>query len=151
MSGENGMTGMRVEDFDFELPPELIAQEPPKERGQSRMLEMDRADGRGAGPMFSDLPELLRAGDVLVLNDSRVIPARLYARRTTVREKQQASGSIEVLLTETVRRRRVAHAGKAGTKGCGQASGLSLLRRWGRWSLMRRLWSAASLASGFAF
>ena len=76
------MTGLRVDDFDFQLPTELIAQQPPAERGQSRMLVMDRATGALRDASFSVLPSLLAPGDLLVLNDSRVIPARLYARRT---------------------------------------------------------------------
>jgi len=78
-------TGLRVDDFDFELPTELIAQQPPAERGQSRMLAMDKATGSLRDAHFSDLPSLLAPGDLLVLNDSRVIPARLYARRTTTK------------------------------------------------------------------
>jgi len=96
------ISGLRVDDFDFELPAELIAQEPPAERGQSRMLGLDRATGALRDGSFADLPALLQPGDLLVLNDSRVIPARLYARRTTVREKQAATALIEVLLTEPV-------------------------------------------------
>ena len=89
-----------VSDFDFHLPEELIAQEPPAERGASRMLVMDRATGTLRDSMFSELPSLLRSGDLLVLNDSRVIPARLYARRTLRREKEKPTGRIEVMLTE---------------------------------------------------
>ncbi len=88
-----------VADFDFELPEELIAQQPPAERGQSRMLVMDRASGKFSDGHFRELPSLLRAGDLLVLNDSRVIPARLYARRTLVRERERPTGRIEVMLT----------------------------------------------------
>jgi len=95
-----GAGGLRVADFDFELPAELIAQQPPEERGASRMLVMDRATGGVADKVFADFPEQVRAGDLVVLNDSRVIPARLYARRTTLREKQLATAQIEVLLTE---------------------------------------------------
>jgi S-adenosylmethionine:tRNA ribosyltransferase-isomerase len=94
------VSGLRVEDFDFELPAELIAQQPPVERGQSRMLVLDRADGGLRDANFSDFPSLLRAGDLLVLNDSRVIPARLYARRTLRRERERPTGRIEVMLTE---------------------------------------------------
>jgi S-adenosylmethionine:tRNA ribosyltransferase-isomerase len=94
------MTGLRVDDFDFELPAELIAQQPPAERGQSRMLVMDRATGSLRDASFSDLPSLLEPGDLLVLNDSRVIPARLYARRTLRREREKPTGRIEVMLTE---------------------------------------------------
>lgn len=91
---------LRVSDFDFELPEELIAQEPPAERGASRMLMMDRGTGIVRDSMFSQLPAQLRPGDLLVLNDSRVIPARLYARRTLRREKEKPTGRIEVMLTE---------------------------------------------------
>jgi S-adenosylmethionine:tRNA ribosyltransferase-isomerase len=97
MSGDRDL---RVADFDYELPEELIAQEPPAERGASRMLVMDRATGALRDTHFAELPALLRAGDLLVLNDSRVIPARLYARRTLRREKEKPTGRIEVMLTE---------------------------------------------------
>jgi S-adenosylmethionine:tRNA ribosyltransferase-isomerase len=92
--------GLRVADFDFDLPEELIAQQPPAERGQSRMLVMDRATGALSDSRFAELPSLLRPGDLLVMNDSRVIPARLYAKRTVVRDRQEPSGALEVLLTE---------------------------------------------------
>lgn len=96
------MSGLRVADFDFELPPELIAQQPPPMRGQSRMLIVNRATGEWRDRQFADLPSLLRTGDLLVLNDSRVIPARLYARRTLRREREKPTGRIEVMLTEPV-------------------------------------------------
>ncbi len=94
------MNGLRVADFDFDLPAELIAQEPPAERGQSRMLAMDRATGALRDASFAEFPSLLNPGDLVVLNDSRVIPARLYARRTLRREREKPSGRIEVMLTE---------------------------------------------------
>jgi len=93
-------TQLRVADFNFDLPPELIAQQPPAERGLSRMLVIDRRDGALRDSRFSEFPSLLHPGDLLVLNDSRVIPARLYARRTVVRDRREPSGLIEVLLTE---------------------------------------------------
>ena len=96
---------MRVSDFHFDLPEELIAQHPPAERGASRMLVLDRATGAVRDSMFRDLPEVLRAGDLLVLNDSRVLPARLFATRGgmgTQAGSPQPSGVIEVLLTEEV-------------------------------------------------
>ena len=96
------MTGLRVADFDFDLPPELIAQQPPAERSQSRMLAMDRATGALRDMTFGEFPSLLQPGDLLVLNDSRVIPARLYARRTLLRDHEKPTGRIEVLLTEPV-------------------------------------------------
>jgi S-adenosylmethionine:tRNA ribosyltransferase-isomerase len=91
---------LRVTDFDYELPEELIAQQPPEDRGASRMLVMSRASGALRDAVFADLPAFLSAGDLLVLNDSRVIPARLYARRTLRREKEKPTGRIEVMLTE---------------------------------------------------
>ena len=94
------MSDLRVADFDFDLPEDLIAQQPPAERGQSRMMVMDRATGEVRDSHFSQFPSQLRPGDLLVLNDSRVIPARLYARRTLRREKEKPTGRIEVMLTE---------------------------------------------------
>ena len=72
---------MNVADFDFHLPEELIAQEPPAERGGSRLMAVDRADGRISHHQFSDLPSLLQPGDLLVINDTRVFPARLIGTR----------------------------------------------------------------------
>ncbi|MGA3371975.1 MAG: tRNA preQ1(34) S-adenosylmethionine ribosyltransferase-isomerase QueA [Terracidiphilus sp.] len=96
------MTRERVADFDFDLPPELIAQEPPAERGSSRMLVMNRTTGALRDASFAEFSSLLNPGDLLVLNDSRVIPARLYARRTLRREREKPSGQVEVMLTEAV-------------------------------------------------
>jgi S-adenosylmethionine:tRNA ribosyltransferase-isomerase len=96
---------MRVSDFHFELPEELIAQHPPAERGSSRMLVVDRATGKWTDEIFGSLPEILRPGDLLVLNDSRVLPTRLFAVRTGTRaqdKSQRPSGLVEVLLTEQV-------------------------------------------------
>jgi len=70
-----------VADFDFDLPPELIAQTPPAERGRSRLLALDRRSGGVSHHQFPDLPSLLRPGDLLVVNDTRVFPARLIGRR----------------------------------------------------------------------
>ena len=92
------MSGLRIADFNFDLPEELIAQQPPAERGLSRMLVMDRATGDLRDASFAEFPSLLQPGDLLVLNDSRVIPARLYARRTLVRDQEKPTGRIEVLL-----------------------------------------------------
>lgn len=87
---------MRVSDFNYELPPELIAQEPLAERGASRMLVMERATGRCGLRTFRDFPEFVRPGDVLVLNDTKVIPARLFGRRAS-------GGRVEFLLVEEAR------------------------------------------------
>ena len=94
---------MLVSDFDFELPEELIAQTPPAVRGSSRMLRVDRATGAVADDHFRNLPNHLRSGDLLILNDSRVLPARLYAVRaglTTQASSPSPTGRIEVLLTQ---------------------------------------------------
>src|SRR4029077_12254055 len=72
---------MLVRDFDFDLPPELIAQEPVAERGTARLLCLDRVSGEVQHRSVADLPELLRDGDVLVVNNTRVFPARLLGRR----------------------------------------------------------------------
>jgi S-adenosylmethionine:tRNA ribosyltransferase-isomerase len=72
---------MRVEDFDYSLPAELIAQRPLEERDASRMMVVDRAAGRFEDRAFRDLPQLLRPGDMLVVNNTRVFPARLLGRR----------------------------------------------------------------------
>jgi S-adenosylmethionine:tRNA ribosyltransferase-isomerase len=83
---------VNVSDFDFELPPELIAQNPPAERGQSRLLVLHRNDGRLEHTTFSRLPDYLAAGDLLVVNDTRVFPARLLGRRVP------SGGAVECLL-----------------------------------------------------
>jgi S-adenosylmethionine:tRNA ribosyltransferase-isomerase len=109
------MTALRIADFDFPLPPELIAQQPPAERGQSRMLVVNRDTGALRDSTFSEFPSLLNPGDLLVLNDSRVIPARLYARRTLVRERDKPTGCVEVMLTEPAGEnlwRALVHPGK---------------------------------------
>lgn len=72
---------MNVADFDFDLPEDLIAQEPPAERDSSRLMMLDRATGRTSHHRFSGLPSLLRPGDLLVVNDTRVFPARLIGTR----------------------------------------------------------------------
>ena len=96
----NSAERLRVADFDYDLPDELIAQEPPTVRGTSRMMVIDRSTGATQDDLFSNLGQHLRPGDLLVLNDSRVIPARLYARRTLRREREKPTGRIEVMLTE---------------------------------------------------
>jgi S-adenosylmethionine:tRNA ribosyltransferase-isomerase len=83
---------MLVSEFDYELPTELIAQAPPAERGASRLLVLDRARGTTARASIADLPRFLRAGDLLVVNDTRVFPARLLGRR------DPSGGAIECLL-----------------------------------------------------
>jgi S-adenosylmethionine:tRNA ribosyltransferase-isomerase len=84
---------MRLDDLDYDLPAAAIAQEPPARREDARLLELARADGGFAHSRVFDLPRRLRSGDLLVANDTRVIPARLFARRET-------GGRVELLLIE---------------------------------------------------
>ena len=95
---------MLVSDFDFDLPEELIAQEPSADRAGARMLVLDRESGAYRDRAFRDFPQMLRPGDLLVLNDSRVIPARLFAHRTGLHTQtdHQATGRVQVLLAEQV-------------------------------------------------
>jgi S-adenosylmethionine:tRNA ribosyltransferase-isomerase len=83
---------MDVAEFDFELPEELIAQDAPARRGESRLMVMRRDSGATVHATFADLPDYLDAGDLLVLNDTRVFPARLLGRRVP------SGGSVECLL-----------------------------------------------------
>jgi len=85
---------MRTADFDYDLPPELIAQQPAPARDQSRLLVLERATGCVTHHRFTDLPHYLHAGDVLVLNNSRVIPARLRGVNA------RTGGAFEILLLE---------------------------------------------------
>jgi S-adenosylmethionine:tRNA ribosyltransferase-isomerase len=85
---------VEVADFDFSLPEELIAQQPLAERDASRLLVLPRAGGPVEHRMARELPQLLRPGDLLVVNDARVIPARLRGR------KQGSGGKVELLLIE---------------------------------------------------
>lgn len=86
---------MRTDDFDYELPPELIAQRPLDRRDWSRLLVYDRASGAIRHERFDALPDLLLPSDVLLLNDSRVIPARLRGRKAT-------GGAVELLLVRRI-------------------------------------------------
>lgn len=78
-------------DYDYELPPELIAQRPIEPRDAARLMVVDRATGEIHHRRFRDLPDLLAPGDLLVVNDTRVLPARLHGRRPT-------GGQVELLL-----------------------------------------------------
>ncbi|NIR28640.1 MAG: tRNA preQ1(34) S-adenosylmethionine ribosyltransferase-isomerase QueA [Gammaproteobacteria bacterium] len=86
---------MRVSEFHYDLPEELIAQHPAPERTASRLLCLDADTGALEDRRFSELPALLREGDLLVLNDTRVLPARLFAVKAT-------GGRVEVLLERIV-------------------------------------------------
>ena len=83
--------GMRRSDFRYDLPPGLIAQRPLPERGASRLLALDGSDGSLRDLRFTDLPGLLRAGDLLVFNNTRVMRARLHGHKDT-------GGRVEVLI-----------------------------------------------------
>lgn len=98
---------MKRSDFHYELPEELIAQRPLDERAASRMLVLDGDTGACRDAMFGELPALLTEGDLLVLNDTRVIPARLYGRKPT-------GGRVEVVIEEiTGASRALAHLGSS--------------------------------------
>jgi S-adenosylmethionine:tRNA ribosyltransferase-isomerase len=86
---------MRLSDFDYELPDELIAQHPAEQRSLSRMLHVDGANGEIADRQFLDLPSLLRAGDLLVFNNTRVMAARLHGQKDT-------GGKVEILVERVI-------------------------------------------------
>ena len=85
---------MNTADFNYHLPPELIAQQPLEKRSDARMLVLQRSDGSITHRNVRELPQLLRSGDILVVNDTRVIPARIFGRRA------DTGGRVEVLLVE---------------------------------------------------
>lgn len=87
---------MKTSDFDYYLPAELIAQTPVEPRDHSRLMVLDRSDGSIKHNRFYNLPEYLRDGDILVFNDSRVIPARLAGR------KIDSGGKVEILLLRKI-------------------------------------------------
>ena len=91
---------MLLSDFHYELPPDLIAQQPLAQRSASRLLHLNGANPRSCDRMFTDLPQLLRAGDLLVFNDTRVIPARLYGVK-------DSGGRIEVLVERVLDAQRL--------------------------------------------
>jgi S-adenosylmethionine:tRNA ribosyltransferase-isomerase len=90
---------MRLEDFDYPLPQEFIAQEPAEPRDSSRLLVLDRAGGKVEHAVFRDLGRYLAPGDLLVFNDTRVIPARLAA------VKEGTGGKVEILLLRRLEER----------------------------------------------
>lgn len=82
---------MKRTDFHYDLPPELIAQAPLKERSGSRLLRFDKHDGRLSDHLFNALPDMLKPGDLLVFNNTRVIPARLFGHKAS-------GGRVEILV-----------------------------------------------------
>lgn len=104
---------MHRSDFHFDLPPGLIAQTPASQRSQSRLLCLDGSSGSLADRVFTELPALLRAGDLLVFNDTRVIPARLFGHK-------DSGGRVEVLVERIIDEQRVlaqVRASKAPREG----------------------------------
>jgi S-adenosylmethionine:tRNA ribosyltransferase-isomerase len=91
---------MQLSDFDYELPQELIAQAPLADRAASRLLALDGPSGEIGDRAFADLPQLLRPGDLLVFNDTRVIPARLFGRKSS-------GGRLELLVERVLDTHRV--------------------------------------------
>ena len=87
---------MRLSDFDYPLPEELIAQEPPPERDAARMLVVYRQEQRFENRLFREFPTFVQPGDCVVLNDSRVLPSRLFGQRAAT------GGAVEMLLIEPV-------------------------------------------------
>ena len=83
---------MDVKDFDYELPEELIAQDPLEDRSASRLMVLDRETGEIQHRIFKDITQYLRPGDCLVINDTKVIPARLFG------VKKDTGAKIEILL-----------------------------------------------------
>jgi S-adenosylmethionine:tRNA ribosyltransferase-isomerase len=103
---------VRLEELDYELPQERIAQHPLERRDASRLLALERFTGRFADRLFAELPDLLRGDELVVLNNARVIPARLFGRRAGVHadrpskamRREHLSGTVEVLLARQVER-----------------------------------------------
>ena len=103
---------MLVSDFNYSLPDELIAQEPLSDRASSRLLHLNRGSEKMRDAQFRDFPGLLRSDDLIVFNNTRVFPARLYGRRSGVKAQPVSAknpaardflrGRIEVLLTRQV-------------------------------------------------
>ena len=87
------MQTLNLDDYDYALPEELIAKHPLRQRTKARLLKLDRKSGIFSHQIFSDLPALLKPGDLLVFNNTKVIPARLLGKRKT-------GGKVEVLLLE---------------------------------------------------
>ncbi|HPZ06297.1 MAG TPA: S-adenosylmethionine:tRNA ribosyltransferase-isomerase, partial [Clostridiales bacterium] len=116
---------MKTSDFYYELPQELIAQEPIAERSSSRLLVLDRNTGSVEHRIFRDIKEYLRCGDCLVLNDTRVMPARLLG------VKEGTGGSIEFVLMKNISGdlwEVILRPGKRAKPGARFVFGVGLLR-----------------------
>lgn len=111
---------MRIEELEFDFPEELIAQQPAEPRDSCRLMHL-RADGSRGHGVFRDLPRLLRAGDTLVFNDSRVLPARMQARKAT-------GGQVEILFLRPL----------DGTPVVGESPGTRGEERGESWEVLAR-------------
>src|SRR5438093_12397498 len=100
---------MDVADFDFNLPTELIAQDPLADRSAARLLHLDRQTGAITHRTVAALPDLLQPGDLLVVNNTRVFPARLVGRRVP------SGGAVECLLVRRVGSDPTSHAEELGS------------------------------------
>lgn len=111
MTAQTPDDALRTSDFDYDLPESLIAQTPMEPRDHSRLMSLCRADGSIGHHRFYELPKMLRSGDLMVFNDSRVMPARLRGKRVNperlrdtrglperLRETRNSGGAIEILL-----------------------------------------------------
>jgi S-adenosylmethionine:tRNA ribosyltransferase-isomerase len=104
------LPAVRIDEFDYQLPREQIAQRPLEARDASRLLVLDRHTGVWSDDLFAALPELLRGDELLVFNNARVIPARLFGRRagthsqppSRATKREHLSGTVEVFLTKLV-------------------------------------------------
>jgi S-adenosylmethionine:tRNA ribosyltransferase-isomerase len=130
------MRAMRVDEFDYELPQDLIAQFPATQRSASRLLHLDGTTGSYTEHFFFDLPALLRRGDLLVFNDTRVIKARLHGVR-------ESGGKVEALIERIVSTRRAlamlktSHPPKAGQKiQFGDTTHATMIDRQGEFFLL---------------
>jgi len=122
---------MRLDDFDFDLPAGLIAQYPLRDRGQSRLLTLGGKSGAVADRRFAELPDLIRARDIVVFNDTRVLKARLHVRKPT-------GGKVEILVERVLGPQhalallRASHPPRPGTVlEAGEGVGLRVLERHG--------------------
>ena len=128
---------MKLDDFDYALPPELIAQVPARERTGSRLLHLDGANGELRDLVFTDIVDLIAPEDLLVLNDTRVIKARLWGRKAS-------GGRIEVLVErvlsrdEVLAQMRVSHPPREGSRiVLGQSLAATVLERSGSFVRLR--------------
>jgi S-adenosylmethionine:tRNA ribosyltransferase-isomerase len=108
---------MKLSDFDYKFPEELVAQHPLPERSASRMMIVDRARGTWTHNNITDLPSILKEGDVLIVNDSKVIPARIFGERSGGR-------AVELLLVQKISESRVVSL-RAKPRNTGRSKAIS--------------------------